>query len=297
MKTIQELIKKHLNLFDPIRCDPEQEILHVMANGQKHLEFPKRAKDVVCPLCGKDEGFYIPHGKTWSCCNEECIFKNAGWLGYGEKFYSMGIKYRFDISCYKCFPHLEEYERNRNLGIISSIVDYSKHGIEKHLEHASFKDCHQSDEIQKKFKDCTLSKRGITILSGKNGIGKTYMSVCAMKEFVKRNASCRFISFPKMRMEWLEIKRASESELSFLESLCNCDFLVLDDMGLTTPTESFLDFVYLLLDRRHQPPKTTIITTNLTGKEVIEKFGEAIFSRIASGHVFKMEGKDKRINW
>jgi len=261
-----------------------------MDSGQKHLDKVTLAKDITCSRCGGNEGFFIDHGDTWSCCNEECIKINSGLLDNG--------KFSFEIkNCYTCFPHLEKQDLDTFRGISSKEVDYSKFGIEPHLLNASFDKCTQEREVQKSFVDSTCVKRGVTLLSGKNGIGKTYMAVCAMKIFITKNQSCRFLSFPKLRLQWLQLKKCGDSELNFLDSLCSCDFLVLDDMGLTTPTDAFLDFVYLVIDKRHNLPKTTVITTNLIGAQFIEKFGEAIFSRVASGNILKMEGKDKRISW
>lgn len=287
MKTMFEFCVKFL---DCIEVNPDQEILHVMDRGQKHLEQPKLAKDMKCPSCGGTRGFYIPHGKTWSCFNEKCINRNAGKNSIKSHDFSL-------CSCYKCFPHLRKQEEDRRKGKFTQNTDYSNFGIDPSLSEASYSNCFQSHEIQYKLKNSIKDKKGIILLVGKNGVGKSYISVCAMKEFIENNKSCKFVTVPSLRLSWLDIKKSNESELGFLNSLCNCEFLVLDDMGLTTPTEAFFDFLFILLDKRHKSNLTTIVTTNLNSLEMTQKYGNAICSRLSSGVILKIEGPDRRKTW
>ncbi len=73
--------------------------------------------------------------------------------------------------------------------------------------------------------------------------------------------------------------------------------LVLDDLGTKTPSDTFGDFLYGLIDHRWNFKSTlgTIITTNMNGKITRERFGDAILSRIASGINIRFEGEDRRI--
>ena len=287
MKITTQEFKK---FFNHTEAQPDQEILHIMDKGQKHLEHPNLAKDMKCPSCDGTKGFYIPHGKTWSCLNEKCIDRNAGKISF--KSYDLSI-----CSCYKCFPHLKKQEEDRRKGKFTQYIDYSNFGIDPSLSEASYNNCFQSHEIQSKLKNSIKDKKGIILLTGKNGVGKSYISVCAMKEFIENNKSCKFVTVPSLRLSWLDIKKSNESELNFLNSLCNCEFLVLDDMGLTTPTEAFFDFLFILLDKRHKSNLTTIVTTNLNSLEMTQKYGNAICSRLSSGTILKIEGPDRRKSW
>ena len=133
-------------------------------------------------------------------------------------------------------------------------------------------------------------------MAGPNGTGKTYAAL----QIFKRNKTLDpqmediFITQSELNILWLEDIEKYGSTLWRMNQLRNANIFVLDDLGTRIPTSAFMDFLYAILDYRKTKQKPTIITTNLNSKTMREQFGDALVSRIASEHVIKFEGGDRR---
>ena len=143
---------------------------------------------------------------------------------------------------------------------------------------------------------------GFLLLAGANGTGKSFVAEAIYELHTPYKLPyydkdiAYFISQSDLNEKWLDEKsQGSSKELS--ERLKGTKLLVLDDLGVRTPSEAFLDFLFSLIDHRWRYRDTlgTIITTNMTGKVTRDKFGDPILSRIASGIQIRFDGEDRRI--
>jgi len=72
-----------------------------------------------------------------------------------------------------------------------------------------------------------------------------------------------------------------QSESSLLEHYQNIRFLVLDDIGTVKPTDWTLHLLYSIIDHRYNYFKRTVITSNLSLRELAQVLGDSrITSRI-----------------
>ena len=80
------------------------------------------------------------------------------------------------------------------------------------------------------------------------------------------------------------------------EHILNCDLLIIDDLG-TEMNNSFTNSkLFYCINERIVNKKSTIISTNLSFQELIERYSERIFSRLTSSYtMLKMYGDDIRI--
>lgn len=159
----------------------------------------------------------------------------------------------------------------------------------------------QSEDVLNALEKYIANPKGFVLMNGTNGVGKTH---CALKVYESLatyklpfydHEEAWFISQTDLNL--LRTKRLEERrEFELLEELAHSRFLVLDDLGTRVPSVSFADFLYGLADKRYSElaTKGTMITTNLNAIQIREQFGDAFFSRIASGLVFKLTGKDRR---
>lgn len=76
----------------------------------------------------------------------------------------------------------------------------------------------------------------------------------------------------------------------------DCDLLIIDDLG-TELTNSFVSSqLFLCVNERILRKKSTIISTNLTTEQFMERYSERTFSRISSSYnMIKLIGRDIRI--
>lgn len=143
---------------------------------------------------------------------------------------------------------------------------------------------------------------GFMLMTGKNGTGKSTAAmaiyeILAPHRLPYYDHDCAwFITQADLNILWLK-KISQWNDTSYLqEEISNTKLLILDDLGTKPPSEPFNEFLYSLAEKRYSERAKlgTIITTNLTSKGLREMFGDAFFSRAASGRCIKFEGKDRR---
>lgn len=146
--------------------------------------------------------------------------------------------------------------------------------------------------------DLLVKKPRDLILSGQPGRGKTHFMFALMHEMfsqgicTRRNTRFyRSIELDNVYISSFQEFKTTSAEIDYHSRL---EFLFLDDFGMVRLSErAYLDY-YDLLDRRMFSGKVTIFSTNFTEKELMEKFGERIYSRLAQCSRITFNGPDLR---
>jgi DNA replication protein DnaC len=266
MKTIQSLLPE-IGLI----IDPEYVCYSIMNRGQIiKLYKPTLSKDITCPLCQGVNGFIIQSDMCWSCTNDTCIDINASRTNFGHR--------------------LKGHPAYQNISIANC-------GVPMEFHSASLSDLKfQTEERKIQLKKYAEKNTGILVLAGNGGFGKTYCSCALMNEYIKKGGrETFFYNVPDLKYQWHDLKM-SGGDHDLREKLLSKELLVIDDLGLTSPTDAFFDLLYLVINKRHGNSKMgTIITTNLNSVQIQEKLGQPILSRLLSGMVIRFEeGQDGR---
>lgn len=92
---------------------------------------------------------------------------------------------------------------------------------------------------------------------------------------------------------------ARESEWTIIEPLCECDLLLLEDIGTTTSvgrqeTDFGLRTLLVIIDSRYEDCLPTLISGNKPVEEIAKSFDARIASRLKQGLIINKTGKDKR---
>ena len=115
-------------------------------------------------------------------------------------------------------------------------------------------------------------------LWGAPGCGKTFAGIAILKHV-----------FNKYKRPWIRYLEASlitdigkKKGTSFLQdTYAECDLLMVDDLGVSMPAEWEQRYTYDLFDRRCQRlDKPTIVTSNLSKKELTKVVTERVVSRL-----------------
>ena len=124
------------------------------------------------------------------------------------------------------------------------------------------------------------------LLSGSTGLGKTFLSGCIAREVTLRGfsvvydtANSIFDTFFKTRRFSLEAEEQRQAQTDTRRYL-NCDLLILDDLGSEHTMPSTRASLYELVDSRLQTKRHTIISSNLSTREIGEKYGAQLASRV-----------------
>ena len=83
-----------------------------------------------------------------------------------------------------------------------------------------------------------------------------------------------------------------------LTPLLESDVLIIDDLGSEPIINNVtLNYLFNVLLEREERHKSTIITTNLSSEDVLNRYNERVYSRLfgkQNGAVFNLQGSDLR---
>lgn len=107
------------------------------------------------------------------------------------------------------------------------------------------------------------------LLMGACGVGKTHLAVAALKEIVRRGHSGIFYDYRELLKEIQDSYNASTqaTEMTVLDPVLTAEFLVLDDLGSSKPSEWVRETVGHILNTRYNENRVTLITTNYRDSE------------------------------
>ena len=145
------------------------------------------------------------------------------------------------------------------------------------------------------------------VIQGSTGVGKSHLAYSILNELnnAKKGVSCLFVAIDEMYRKIRSSFRDKESKYTeeyFINLLSKVDYLVIDDLGAETGSISTdkeaTDFVqrilYAVFNARQN--KTTIITTNLSGKSLQTTYDAKTVSRMLKHKkfIFFKNTTDKR---
>ena len=125
----------------------------------------------------------------------------------------------------------------------------------------------------------TFSNKSRSVLMfGKTGLGKTHLSMAIATAVVKKGF---FVVYGSAQ----NLLREAEKEYfsggdSTINTLINCDLLILDDLGTEFDSKFNTSQIYNIINTRLEFLRPTIINTNLSGKELQERYAPRVVSRL-----------------
>lgn len=117
------------------------------------------------------------------------------------------------------------------------------------------------------------------VLSGKSGLGKTYLLHCMARVLLDRGVNVLLLSAYQM----LAIARRAyfDHQEEEFENVLQAEVLILDDLGGEPMVENVTIVQLLrLLDERQIAGRSTLISTNLSGEELKARYTERVASRL-----------------
>ena len=129
---------------------------------------------------------------------------------------------------------------------------------------------------------------------GMTGLGKTFLSACIAKSLIEKGRGVVFGSLPDF-LRTVENEHFGRAQGNTLDTMIDCELLILDDLGSEFQTSFSESAIYDIINGRLNLCKPTIISTNLSSKELDARYNERIISRITGCFVPLMfMGKDIR---
>lgn len=185
--------------------------------------------------------------------------------------------------------HLEELVRWQNFSVLSE-------------------EYYQGEDLRR-FRAAAAASRKFASLFGQDfrnlyfygtvGTGKSFLSICIAKELIEAGRSVLYFSaaalFDKLSSYAFDYKVRDELR-DFTQDLYTCDLLIIDDLGTELTNQFVAAQLFTCLNERFLNKKPTIISTNLSLKEMQNRYSDRVFSRITNDYdLYKLSGPDIRV--
>lgn len=138
------------------------------------------------------------------------------------------------------------------------------------------------------------------LFTGNTGLGKTFLSNCIADQLLKQGKTVLYQTSPNMLDSIINYKfDKPNSSCDIYDNILNVDLLIIDDLGTECINSMKFTELFNIINSRllnqHNHITKTIISTNLTLKDLHENYDGRIFSRLI-GHynICKFFGDDIR---
>ena len=134
------------------------------------------------------------------------------------------------------------------------------------------------------------------LFTGRTGLGKTHLSLAIAREVIDKGFAVIYGSSQSMvskmeRERFQNYSENGESEKHFI----NCDLLIIDDLGTEFMSPFSVAAIYNIINSRIMMNKATIISTNLTMRELEKNYTERLVSRMIGNNIrLEFLGEDIR---
>ncbi len=130
---------------------------------------------------------------------------------------------------------------------------------------------------------------------GKTGLGKTHLSTSIALSVIEKSYDVVYASAPTLFLSLEAEKFGREADIPF-DEVSDCDLLILDDLGTENPSPLHVNFLYQIVNTRIVSGKATIINTNLSVREIKDRYTDRIASRLLGEYlVLGFVGRDVRM--
>lgn len=221
------------------------------------------------------------------------------------------IGWRQQEHCEPC-AEIVSQERKREQEIrewkdrITELLDSSgMRGIMRNMTFDSFSSQRRGKiyEVAKQYAhDFTPKTNTGLIFFGKSGTGKTHLAVAIARYVIEQKQIAARVArtvelLADIRQTFSEHDGyRAENEMELIRKFTSVSLLVLDDLGAEKVSDWVREVLYRIIDERWLEQKPIIVTTNFNLKELEERIGERIISRIAGICVpIEMQNHDYRI--
>ena len=121
------------------------------------------------------------------------------------------------------------------------------------------------------------------IFCGPTGLGKTHLSTALARRVIERGFDVYYTTALQMFADFEHARFGTELGVESVVSLdryTSCELLILDDLGTEVSNQFTNSCLYMVLNERINKGLPTVISTNLTGKEIKARYTDRIASRI-----------------
>lgn len=136
------------------------------------------------------------------------------------------------------------------------------------------------------------------MMKGATGLGKTHLSLSIANEVINKGYGVVYVSAPMIlsKLEKQHFSYSYDDEEDTMNTLVSCDLLIFDDLGTEFQSNYTTSTIYNIFNTRLLNGKPTIMSSNLTLKDMEKCYTPRFVSRVM-GSCAKLDfiGKDIRV--
>lgn len=131
---------------------------------------------------------------------------------------------------------------------------------------------------------------------GGTGLGKTHLSTSVAKTVIDRGYDVLYVTAVGMISDFEAVRFGDGSRAkNDPDRYMDAELLIIDDLGTEVANQFTLSCIYDVINGRINARRSTIISTNLSSKDIEAKYNERIYSRlIGEYYPILFSGKDIR---
>jgi DNA replication protein DnaC len=284
----------------------------ILEKDKEYIQLRNNLSSITISLAQLESGYVNSTAKKIS---ELKLEKKKAKDKLSEYLKSKGLNLEIKYHCPKCLDTgLIKKEQNiycpcfklelsKLLLLSANIDDIKKYTLDVNALKKETK-IQNKDDLAKVYKalkdvadDFPNTNRKNLFIAGATGTGKTH----ALKALARHIIDKGFYVFYTTAFNMNETFRkyhlfSSEEKDGLLDNFLKSDLLIIDDLGSEIVFNNVtLEYLYLVLNERLEKGLHTFISSNLLMEEIIERYGERIFSRIFSDNIvgrIEFKGKD-----
>ena len=242
----------------------------------------KNEKSKILKSINISEYFFEPHYECSLC-------KDSGYITNSDYTSSM-------CSCLKQKLYNEQYNKanisNLNTQNFENFSDlYYSDKVDENKYHTNISPRENINLIKnicfkfiENFED--INQKNL-LFTGNTGLGKTFLSSAIANEILKKGKNVLYQTAPVMFDSILDYRFGKTKDSNILDSILNVDLLIIDDLGTECMNNMKFTELFNIINARllNQNKVTkTIISTNLSLKNLYSAYDERIVSRIVGNY-------------
>lgn len=146
----------------------------------------------------------------------------------------------------------------------------------------------------KKYADGFSLSSGNLLFLGGVGLGKTHLSLGIARRVLEKGYGVIYGGAPAL-LAAAEREHFSKESNGAMESYLSCDLLIIDDLGTEFSTQFTVSVINDIINTRMLKKLPTIISTNLSPEELMERYTDRVTSRLIGNYTMRQFlGKDVR---
>ncbi len=153
--------------------------------------------------------------------------------------------------------------------------------------HSPYESMKTTLELSKKFVDEFPSQKNM-FFCGATGLGKTHLSLAIANSVIEKGYGVIYDSAQNLVTKMSREQFSRTAEMPYTDAVLSADLLILDDLGTEFSTSFSSSVIYNVINTRLLKGLSTVISTNLTLKEIESAYSQRVLSRIIGGYTMRL---------